>query len=86
MRLVIQTLAATYPQTREQRKWPTWIASGPRFFSEVVRGLPLRRYPRVWFYPESWHNLPLDVDTARFRDSYMIQYGYTTNRLDQRLG
>lgn len=80
MRLLIATLASTYAATRIERRWPPWIASGPRFFSEVMRGLPICKLPGHYLYPRNWHGIPLDIDTSAFPDSYMIQYGYSTNR------
>lgn len=81
MRLVVRTLAATYRRLRIERGWAPWVATGPRFFSEVVRELPIERFPTTFFYPTSWHGLAPDTDVSAFAGSYMVQYGYSTNHL-----
>lgn len=84
MRLVVQTLNATFRTLRLEQCQAPFVATGPRFLSEVVNDLPLTRYPMHYFYPQFWHGISPDVDTSQFPASYMIQYGYSTNRLEDR--
>ena len=81
MRLVVQALRFTYARLRRAHGWEPWLATGPRFFSEIVRELPIERFPTTFFYPTSWHGLSPQTDVSLFADSYMIQYGYSTNHL-----
>lgn len=79
MYYAIRLLGLTLPATRFAADKPVWIASGPRFFSEAMKPADITRFPQSCFYPVSWLQNPYGLDTTRFPDSYMIQYGYTTN-------
>lgn len=82
MRLLVRTLPFSYEVIRRQKNLAPWIATGPRFLTEVLAGLPVTVFPPRYFYPVSWHGVSSNVDVSGFRDSYMIHYGYSTNGLD----
>ena len=77
----IQLLGKTFDYNRRVLNHPTWIASGPRFFSEAVLPFNITKFPSHYFYPLSWHQDNRGIDTSRFAQSYMMQYGYSTNKM-----
>ncbi len=79
--LIIKLLHLTFFKTRIQKKYPTWIALGPRFFSEVIKYFTITKFPTHFFYPVSWLQNNFLIDTTQFPESYMMQYGYTSNEL-----
>jgi mannosyltransferase OCH1-like enzyme len=81
MDYTIQLIKATYHETRINRKWPAWVSIGPVLFTEAVKGFGITVYPTHYFYPRSWLNDNRGVDVGQFPDSYMMQYGYTTNNM-----
>ncbi|MBS1665476.1 MAG: hypothetical protein JST68_30825 [Bacteroidetes bacterium] len=81
MYYVIRRLRLTFPYTRWECGYPSWIASGPLFFSDVVLSHDITVFPTHYFYPASWLQDLSGIDTSIFKDSYMIQYGYSTNQL-----
>lgn len=60
--------------------------SGPVFFNKINRE-SITIFPSYYFYPITWHGIQnMDahekyIDT----DSYMFQYGYTTNNLSGKI-
>lgn len=78
---LIRLLRITFSETRHERKLPTWIASGPHFFSEALKPYGITAFPKDYFYPISWQQNHVGIDTSQFKNSYMIQYGYSTNQL-----
>lgn len=78
---VIRRLRLTFSYTRWECGYPSWIASGPLFFSDVVLPHDITVFPTEYFSPASWLQDLSGIDTSVFRDSYMIQYGYSTNQL-----
>ena len=83
--LLIKLLTLTFFKTRIEKQYPTWIALGPRFFSEVIKYFEITKFPKHFFYPASWRQNNLLVDTSQFPESYMMQYGYTSNDLHKYL-
>jgi hypothetical protein len=81
MYYVIQLLRQTYEENRVRSNRETWISSGPRFFSEAILDFGITIFPPHFFYPVSWHRDNRGIDVTQFPDSYMMQYGYTTNKL-----
>ena len=79
--LIIKILHLTFFKTRIEKNYPTWIALGPRFFSEVIKYFAITKFPTHFFYPVSWLQNNLSIDTSQFPESYMMQYGYTSNAL-----
>ena len=82
--LLIYFLEHIYLKARKEWKLETWQSTGPRLFSEVSRHFPITIFPQYYFYPKSWLKDLSGIDTTAFWDSYMIQYGYTTNGLGER--
>lgn len=81
MALLIKVLAESYSTTRKDWKLPTWQATGPQFFTEMVKSFNITQFPTYYFYPVSWLQNHVGIDTNQFPHSYMIQYGYSTNSL-----
>ena len=54
---------------------------GPYMLDQCLEGLNISIYPYYYFYPKYWHEDLLDEDISQYKDSYMFQYGYTTNQL-----
>lgn len=79
--LVMRLLQLTFKITRIEKKYPPWIATGPRFFSESVKCFTITKFPKHFFYPVSWLDNNCSIDTSQFPDSYMMQYGYSSNAL-----
>lgn len=79
--LVMRLLQLTFKITRIEKNYPPWIATGPRFFSESVKHFTITKFPQHFFYPVSWLNNNCSIDTSQFPDSYMMQYGYSSNEL-----
>lgn len=79
---LIHALAQTYPQNRLEAGFFPWMATGPVLFSEVIRDFDITVFPRTYFYPRSWHYDHRGIDVSQFQDSYMMQYGYSTNGFD----
>lgn len=81
MYYVIKLLGHTYHENRILKNRPTWISSGPRFFSEAILPFGITTFPVHYFSPVSWRKDNRGIDTTQFTNSYMIQYGYSTNAL-----
>ncbi|MCT4636698.1 MAG: hypothetical protein N4A72_03225 [Bacteroidales bacterium] len=81
MLYTIKLLSDTFTENRIINKHPTWISSGPRFFSETLMDKGITIFPTYYFYPVSWCTDVRGTDTSIFPDSYMMQYGYSTNGL-----
>ncbi|MEO6949659.1 MAG: glycosyltransferase [Ginsengibacter sp.] len=79
--LVMRLLQLTFRITRIEKKYPPWIATGPRFFSESIKYFNITKFPYHFFYPVSWLNNNCSIDTSKFPESYMMQYGYSSNEL-----
>lgn len=81
MYYVIKLLRKTFHSNRQIENRPTWVSSGPRFFSEALLPFNITKFPIHYFYPVSWHQDNRGINTSRFTRSYMIQYGYSTNKM-----
>ena len=61
--------------------------TGPYFCDQLLKNFDITVFPSEYFYPVYW----LDWDAAKtqkpenFKNSYMGQYGYTTNKLDRKI-
>jgi inositol phosphorylceramide mannosyltransferase catalytic subunit len=60
---------------------------GPYMLDQVLNGFSVTIFPYYYFYPEYWNKNYLEDNTNHFEkkypNSYMFQYGYTTNGLDK---
>lgn len=81
MYYTIKLLGNTHYENRIIKNRPTWISSGPRFFSEAILPFNVTTFPVHYFSPISWHNDNRGIDTSQFTNSYIMQYGYSTNAL-----
>jgi mannosyltransferase OCH1-like enzyme len=70
-----------------------WKATGPQLLTEMYHlhsnSIDIRVYPRIWFYPQSWHgisSLDLHMKVKHPPESMMFQYGYSTNHLGKLIG
>ncbi len=82
MDLVLRVISSRYQALRGEFGFEPWLATGPRFLTEVLQEFPCHIFPARYFYPVSWHGLDPAVDTSKFQESFMLQYGYSTNGLD----
>ena len=56
---------------------------GPGLFTKELKNKNVTIFPSHYFYPISWHNLNINnIDYGKYKESYMFQYGGTTNNLD----
>lgn len=66
-----------------------WITVGPLIFNVLENnGIPQTIFPSEYFYPVHWHNQRYTSinsrDRAKYQQtSYMFQFGYTTNQLNE---
>jgi len=77
----INTLKNTYDKCSNAEPFRK---SGPLFFDQVFTDMPITIFPYHYFYPVYWlwnNDFKETVDGSEFPDSYMYQYGYTTNSL-----
>ena len=81
MRYVVRTIGQI------DTKCNTWPATktGPYLMDQVLRNLPITVFPYDYFYPEYWlgnklTDLPQN-EHKKYPNSYMYQFGYTTNKL-----
>ncbi len=79
--LVMKVLQQSYQTTRQVMALDPWQSTGPWLFSQVSLPFDITIYPQHYFYPVHWLQSRIGIDTTAFPDSYMIQYGYTTNGL-----
>lgn len=72
---------------RVANTFQAWITMGPLVLHVLENnGVPVTRYPDYFFYPENWHSkrfidIPEDKKEKFRKNSYMYQFGYTTNNL-----
>ena len=62
---------------------PPWMSIGPLMHDQCLSGLDVTIFPYYYFYPKYWHQNLLNEDISQYKDSYMFQYGYTTNAIDE---
>lgn len=66
-----------------------WITCGPLILHTLENNkIPVVVFPKEYFYPEYWHGKRFTDISQELKDkykseSYMYQYGYTTNRLNE---
>lgn len=61
---------------------------GPILFDKFVKNYSVKLYPSNYFYPISWHGIT-DAEIHKKmeipKDSYMFQYGYSTNNFGEKI-
>lgn len=80
----LEDISMNYSQIRT-RKGVSKV-TGPLFFRCIQDKITV--FPSVYFYPISWHkvtNLNAHKEIKISEESYMFQYGYTTNNLENYL-
>lgn len=64
-----------------------WQVTGPKIFTDILKHNKLKALESFHFYPESFHQNNLDIDTSKFHELYpksiMFQYGYSTNNISK---
>jgi len=58
---------------------------GPKLFNHFTESTNITIFPSIYFYPVSWHNITdisYHLKNKISIESYMFQYGYTTNNLN----
>jgi phosphorylcholine metabolism protein LicD len=73
-----------------RKKYMPWELIGPLFIDKIrLNNMPLTIYPTKYFYPVYWHGIK-DVEYHKNHklpeESYMFQYGITTNNLFDQYG
>lgn len=61
--------------------------TGPKFFSQLIQE-KITIFPYHYFYPVSWFGIKTidaHLTTELPKDSYMFQYGYTTNHFEKKI-
>ncbi len=81
-------MESNYLELRE--KYMPWELIGPLFIDKIrLNNMPLTIYPTKYFYPVYWHGIT-DVEYHKKHklpeESYMFQYGITTNNLFNQYG
>ena len=62
--------------------------TGPTFFSNCIKQYKITMFPSKYFYPISWFGIKTidaHLTTELPKDSYMFQYGYTTNNFHKKI-
>tara|TARA_Y100000389_G_C17451110_1_gene514865 strand:+ start:156 stop:2255 length:2100 start_codon:yes stop_codon:yes gene_type:complete len=73
-----------YNYVELRKKYDAWEIIGPLLISKLDRSL-LTLFPSVYFYPIHWNGIKdphLHKKIKLPKESYMFQYGITTNNLD----
>ena len=77
----------TIKKISQQCDVPPYKSAGPYMLDQVLNRFPVTIFPYYYFYPEYWNKIHLEDNTNQFEkkypNSYMFQYGYTTNGLDR---
>ena len=64
-----------------------WKVTGPKIFTSILKYYKLKTLESFHFYPESFHQNNLNIDTNKFNELYpksiMFQYGYSTNNMSE---
>jgi len=73
-----------------RKKYMPWELIGPLFIDKIrLNNMPLTIYPTKYFYPVYWHGIK-DIEYHKNNklpeESYMFQYGITTNNLFDQYG
>jgi mannosyltransferase OCH1-like enzyme len=84
---MIEHISKTYINKRVQRGMMVYRVTDPNLLTYIARDSNITIFPTHYFYPIYWHSnhtklLIKDIE-VRYPDSYMFQYGYTTNGLQQ---
>jgi mannosyltransferase OCH1-like enzyme len=83
--LVIARLREVYMDRRIKQKYRPFEVTGPLLITEVLSDKNITLYPSYYFYPLQWDRNYMGMSKQNielmFPDSYMFQYGYTTNNL-----
>ena len=65
-----------------------WKTLGPFYVDQVLYKFNITVFPDYYFYPIYWsegnknsHEIPIEEQKKLYPNSYMTQYGYTTNGL-----
>ena len=83
IKYIIQTLSTSYPKCKNMS--PAY-KTGPYLMDQTIGDIPITVFPYYYFYPVYWlgnkKKTELDEkDLKNFPDSFMYQFGYTTNAL-----
>lgn len=67
-------------------KYPAYQTIGPYLLDQVLYDFNITIFPYYYFYPIYWagkksYNMSVEEQKKKFPNSYMTQYGYTTNNL-----
>jgi inositol phosphorylceramide mannosyltransferase catalytic subunit len=66
-----------------RKKQPPWVVTGPLLLNNITKSIT--KLDSIYFYPISWHGIKdkeLHKKIKLPKESYMFQYGMTTNNLD----
>ena len=64
-----------------------WVTLGPYYIDQILYKFNITVFPDYYFYPIYWvsgnksHEIPIEEQKKLYPNSYMTQYGYTTNGL-----
>ena len=80
---LIDTLKENY---YKYKNLPPYKKTGPYFVDQVLHNFNITIFPYYYFYPIYWigknsYNMSIEQQKKNFPNSYMTQYGYTTNNL-----
>ena len=68
------------------KKYPAYQTIGPYLIDQILYNFNITIFPYYYFYPIYWHgqesyNMCIEEQKKKFSNSYMTQYGYTSNNL-----
>ena len=83
---LIEILSKNYFICNSKKRKMAHKITGPFFIDQVLFQFKITVFPYYYFYPLYWlgkNSVQTDIKTQkkRFPNSYMTQYGYSTNRL-----
>lgn len=81
---LIECVGKNYFKCKNQ---PAFKTTGPYFVDQILNNFNITIFPYYYFYPIYWHdkkalNLTINEQKKKFPNSYLTQFGYTTNNLN----
>ena len=81
---LVNSISKNYFKCKNQ---PAYKTTGPYFFDQILHYFNITIFPYYYFYPVYWHeieslNISIKEQKKKFPNSYLTQFGYTTNNLN----
>ena len=81
---IIQMISENYFKCNQ---FPPYKTTGPYLMDQILYDFDVTIFPYYYFYPIYWHGkktyeMSIEEQKKNFPNSYITQFGYTTNNLD----